>query len=40
MPPDERVEELSRMFGAAEGDATARQHAEKVLKEAAERRNA
>lgn len=34
----ERIEELTRMFGAAEGDTTARQHAEKVLQEAAQRR--
>lgn len=40
LPPAERVEELSRMFGAAEGDAAARQHAENVLKKAASRRAA
>lgn len=35
---DERAEELARMFGADDDDATARRHAEKVLKEAAARR--
>lgn len=33
----ERVEELARMFGAADDDATAREHAEKVLKQATSR---
>jgi DNA repair protein RecN (Recombination protein N) len=40
LPSEQRVEELSRMFGAAEDDAAARQHAENVLKKAASRRAA
>ena len=35
---EQRVEELARMFGAADGDTAARQHAEKMLQEAAQRR--
>lgn len=39
LPAAERVAELARMFGAAEGDAAARQHAETMLAEAAARRS-